>query len=90
MSIWQLQSGREPIEISTKSSGVEKQFYGKDGDLEAAIANYENRFAPCIKHILDGAGPNDYAELLAMLVWTQAIRTKAMRQTFGEAIRRTA
>jgi AcrR family transcriptional regulator len=86
--IWQIQMGKSPIEISTKDSGVSKKFYGDDDTLERAFGEYEQRFAPAIDEILYGKDPNEFSEVLSMFVWTQAIRTKAMRENFSTASHR--
>lgn len=85
--IWQSSANRPPVEISTKHAGVEKRFYGNDDELEFAFAEYEQKFAPAIIQVAGGRNPNELSQILSSLVWTQAVRTKAIRESFDNALR---
>jgi hypothetical protein len=79
--IWQVRRAGEPIEISTIASGVSKNFYGNDDEIENLLGSLEGETAAALKRITEGSDPQKDSALLSRFVWTQGIRTKAFRES---------
>ncbi len=85
--IWQIRVGQPPCEISTKHAAVKKNFYGDDNILEETLSEFESSSAEVIKQILSGEKPQSLSQELRMFVWTQALRTKSIHDSFLAAVR---
>ncbi|MFC1574865.1 DUF4238 domain-containing protein [Gemmatimonadota bacterium] len=78
--IWQYSPSEGPVEISTKDAAVSKHFYGRaDSAVEDAFATIEGRLDSVLSRVQEGEDPNSLDSELRILVWTLAVRTRALR-----------
>lgn len=83
--IWQVRPSHPPIEISTKDAAVEKNFYGGDQALESRLSEFESANSKVVEQLLAGEEPNNLSSQIELFVWSQAVRTKAIRDEFISA-----
>lgn len=82
--IWCFQTGREPLETSTRNVGAKNDFYGKGSDVEEKLAPIEGKYAEVLRRLDDGLDPNLVAADLREMVFQFALRTQAFRVEFPE------
>lgn len=79
--IWRYGADAPPLELSTKDTGVAKDFYGENDDkLENAFVEFEGAHSSALREI--DAGDFDFSKrspLVADIVWLLALRTEANR-----------
>lgn len=81
--IWQL-SRDSKAEISTKDAAVAADFYGgSETGVEDMFESAEKRFSRSLTAIEGGDLILGHAETLRELVWTLAVRTRALREQFA-------
>lgn len=85
--VWQISRDGSGIEISTRDAAVAKDFYGGpvtgvEDDFEKA----EQQYSQALSAIESGGKIEDYRDTLRELVWTLAIRTRALRHQFTETV----
>jgi len=83
--VYQALRGRtELMEVSTTDGGVERDFYGKTGDVEDELAFRENEHAPLVRRLrcreIDAADPPAIARFVSDLI----IRTRNSRLGMAE------
>lgn len=86
--IWELSKSKSPREISTANACVSNYFYGdSDTSIEDAFAAAESKFAGILGAIDGGESPNNYSDELRKFVWSQGVRTRALREYFKTSAR---
>ncbi len=85
--IWELQKTGAVREISTKDAAVRSKFYGdRATGIEDAFANEEDKFSGALRAIDAGSSLAEHSSTLSRLVWSQAVRTRALRQSLAETM----
>lgn len=82
--VWQVSREGEPQEISTRDAAVATDFYGgRETGIEDAFAEAEGHFARALLSIEGGAPIREHEDTVKQLIWTLAVRTRALRQQFA-------
>ncbi|MEP7011119.1 MAG: DUF4238 domain-containing protein [Acidobacteriota bacterium] len=85
--IWQASKDGSVREVSTRDAAVETDFHGgADTGIEAALSEFETRFSIALSEIDQEATVKGREETLRQLIWTLAIRTRAVRDQFDRFI----
>lgn len=83
--VWQVSQEGDALEISTRDAAVATDFYGgAETGVEDAFAEAEGEFARALSRIEKGDSIEDHEGTLRQLIWTLAIRTRALRQQFAK------
>jgi hypothetical protein len=83
--VWQYARDADPVEISVKDAAVSKYFYGRASPVDRGFTDLEPGFAACLKALDEGPRLCDgEMEILTLLVWTLAVRTRAIRMELLE------
>jgi hypothetical protein len=84
--IWRIGRGGSVRELSTRDVEVSRRFYGEDSaGVEDALEEAEGHFSAILARIDGGRPPEAFSEELRQLVWTMAVRTRAIREQFATA-----
>lgn len=84
--IWQADQQGSPKELSTKDVAVSAWFYGNaQTGIEDRFAEYENECQVMLNDIERGTDPNVYLGRINQFVWSLAVRTRSLREGFGDA-----
>lgn len=85
--IWEVKKTGVVREISTKDAAVGSKFYGeRTTGVEDAFANEEDKFSAVLRAIDSGSPLREHSATLSRLVWSQTVRTRALRQSLGETV----
>ena len=84
--IWQFSKSLPPVEISTKDAAVGKNFYGDTEQLKSAFNVLETSASEALHRINSGEDLVHFYDVLRKFVWTQSLRTKAIKEQFHSAI----
>lgn len=85
--IWDIQKAGTAREISTRDAAVSSKFYGdRATGIEDAFAKEEEKFSKALRAIDAGAPLAEHASTLSRFVWSQAARTRALRQSVAETM----
>ncbi|QQR39202.1 DUF4238 domain-containing protein [Devosia rhizoryzae] len=84
---WMYSLNQEPIEVSTKDTGLEKDFHGENDHLEDMFMQVEGNDAALLRRAHeDGADLLSISGALADLAWVMAFRTKTLREHLTTAV----
>lgn len=85
--VWQISQDGNGIEISTRDAAVATDFYGgAETGVEDNFARAEYQYAQALTAIERGEEIENHRDSLRELVWTLAIRTRALRRQFTETV----
>jgi uncharacterized protein with HEPN domain len=86
---WVYSKEREPFETNIINIGVEKYFYGGDGELNVDddITDFEGEYAPLLDELREHKGQVDISDpRIANLITHFVVRTKHIRDSYRESI----
>lgn len=83
--IWQIGKDSPPREVSTRDTALSKFFYGKpETGVEDAFQKHETSFSKILREIDKDVEPDNYHQELNDILWLFYVRTRALRENFGD------
>lgn len=85
---WMYGLNQKPIEVSTKDTGLEKDFHGEDDHLENLFIDVEGSDASLLRRAHEtGADLTVISDALADLAWVMSFRTKTLREHLSNTVK---
>jgi hypothetical protein len=85
--VWQFSKDQSPIEVSTRDAAVGSFFYGDPANgVEDRLSEVERVQAQALDAVEKGDAPEHHARALRHLIWTLAVRTRALRDQYADAM----